>query len=100
MLESAIAQLQVWQKGFFDQPLSVQLLKPIDVNVEPNDESIVRAWGELHNLLEVADLILRSAHLRTESRGGHYRLDYPETDANWKIHTLVQNHTWTTSAIE
>lgn len=28
---------------------------------------------------EVALLIARSANLRTESRGGHYRLDYPET---------------------
>src|SRR3546814_10794849 len=34
---------------------------------------------ELRNMLQTADLIVRSALHRQESRGLHYKLDYPET---------------------
>jgi L-aspartate oxidase len=44
---------------------------------------------ELRNLLEVADLIVRSALSRHESRGLHYTLDYPDMLKEAKDTVLV-----------
>ncbi len=45
---------------------------------------------ETANLLLVAQLVVAAALARTESRGGHYRLDYPDRDsARDGRHTLL-----------
>ncbi|WP_448187778.1 L-aspartate oxidase [Azospirillum sp. sgz301742] len=41
----------------------------------------VRRWGEARNLLLVGRLVLHAATRREESRGAHFRLDFPQEDA-------------------
>jgi fumarate reductase (CoM/CoB) subunit A len=39
---------------------------------------------EIEMMLNMADLITESALIREESRGAHYRSDYPKTQYEWK----------------
>ena len=55
--------------------------------VEPMDRVIAL---EHRNLLDVAEVIIRAAALRTESRGSHYRSDYPDrNDAEWLTRIFI-----------
>ncbi|MFE1746073.1 L-aspartate oxidase [Coleofasciculus sp. H7-2] len=99
VLENAIAQIEVWQQEFAALSLSQYLMNLIPGQSASFDltdaDQQLRTWGETHNLLDVAYLILKSAAFRTESRGGHYRTDFPQTSPSWQVHTLVQqNHWW------
>jgi len=42
-----------------------------------------------NNALTIARLITEAAKLRTESRGSHFRSDYPACDARWKKRLLL-----------
>jgi len=44
---------------------------------------------EIGPMLTLAEVVAKSALLRQESRGHHYRSDYPETAPTWCKHTLV-----------
>ncbi|MEG3897571.1 MULTISPECIES: L-aspartate oxidase [unclassified Microcoleus] len=99
-LESAIVQVEIWRQEFASLPLSQTLLKlrPGKIlDFSPADEEtslLLRNWGEVGNLLDIGCLILRSAAFRTESRGGHYRVDYPLTEPDWCTHTLIDRFNW------
>jgi succinate dehydrogenase/fumarate reductase flavoprotein subunit len=46
--------------------------------------------GEGRNLLTVARLLAVAASARRESRGAHYRMDYPEADPAWCRHLVLE----------
>jgi L-aspartate oxidase len=97
-LEYAIATLHSHQQTWQRDPL-LQALEAIPAGqslaLPPNlDANWVRAWGELRNLYDIAWLILNTAAFRTESRGGHFREDYPQPDPQWRAHTLVRGIHW------
>ncbi len=100
VLEDAIAQVSDWRQKFQELPLT-QYLSNLGSEYStqialPTQQ--LHTWGETRNLLDAAYLILKSAAYRTESRGGHYRLDYPQLDCDWQAHTLVKQETWQKSA--
>jgi L-aspartate oxidase len=50
----------------------------------------ITGW-ELQNMLTCCFLMSTAAYTRTESRGAHYRLDYPQRDdEHWRLHLQWQ----------
>jgi len=109
-LDPALTQVRTWRSQW--QALrSTQLLRcdlphaprPIVSTHPAMDEQMqqIQLWGETRNLLDIAELILLSAAFREESRGGHYRSDFPDTQPHWQAHTLIAHHQiWRSDRLE
>ncbi len=97
-LKTAITQIEQWRQQFEALDLTRVLTEqePGTSLSLPSAQSStqIRFWAETQNLLDNAELILKSALFRTESRGGHYRLDYPATSEDWQVHTVVKREDW------
>jgi L-aspartate oxidase len=100
-LAAAIDRVKILQVEFNSLPISqlIAQLSPLQSGTLPAEitEGDLQTWGETRNLLEIGSLILTSALMRTESRGGHYRTDFPQIDPNWQLHTIVQGDLWSKS---
>lgn len=78
-----------------DAVIKIKELKKRYSNVEINDtrrgfNTDLLATIEIGYLLDLAEVVAMGALNRQESRGAHYRLDYPKRDdENWLKHTIA-----------
>ena len=93
-LDGAIAKINAWRGQLASLNISQYILnltpsQPYRLE-SPSKEQQLRIAAETLNLLDIGYLILKSAAFRKESRGGHYRLDYPNSFSEWEAHTLLK----------
>ena len=65
------------------------ILKEFKID-DGNGENILLTW-EVKSSLVVCEAIIRGAQMRQESRGAHYRSDFPELDdEKWKVNIFCR----------
>jgi succinate dehydrogenase / fumarate reductase, flavoprotein subunit len=76
-LQKAIKKISELEKTFYSKNSVLKSFK--------NYENVVSTW-EVKSALVVCEAVLRSASMRQESRGAHYRSDFPDRDdRKWKV---------------
>ncbi len=61
-------------------------------NLVAEDASHVQSCLEVQDMLKTAEVIILSALKRKESRGAHYRSDYPQMDTEWEKNIRVHKN--------
>ncbi len=93
LLESGIEKISLWRDKLQGLELSKYLSRLSPNHMvkfhASNAEERLRFYAETINLVDIAYLILKSAAFREESRGGHFREDFPNTLSRWEVHTLI-----------
>ena len=70
------------EKGLQAALDEIEALKAQFKSINIRDHKDLSDAVKLENMIKVSEMVIRSALLRTESRGSHYRSDYPEEDNN------------------
>ncbi|AGK60892.1 succinate dehydrogenase subunit A [Archaeoglobus sulfaticallidus PM70-1] len=85
------------EQGIMNALKKIRELKDRYRNIEVSDRSKIFNTDltfaiEVGYMLEIAEVVALSALNRKESRGAHFRTDYPKRDdGNWLKHTLVRH---------
>src|SRR5919112_3816696 len=81
-LQNGLKRILELKKEFHSKD---NILKEFKIDNDGNGENVVLTW-EVQSSLVVCEAIIRSALMRQESRGAHYRSDFPKlNDKRWKV---------------
>ncbi|WP_198330106.1 L-aspartate oxidase [Psychrobacter cibarius] len=72
-LEQILIQIQQWQQWLEKTRLNQSSISTLDGTITADELTLF----QLARQLQLATLVIQSAYQRYESRGGHYRQDYP-----------------------
>ena len=81
-LNEALKELQEMQKD----------LDNIDVSNKDQYNTELLTALEVINMVEICILVVKSAILRRESRGAHFRSDFPESNDSWKRSIILNKN--------
>jgi len=81
-LNEALGQLQEMQKELVN----------LDVSDKKQYNTDLVTALEVINMLEICILTVKSAIIRRESRGAHFRSDFPETKDEWKKSIIINKN--------
>lgn len=84
-LEEAVAGLSQLEQSYGGQDAG----QPVFAGAIPDADAQV-AYLEFQMMLQLAVLVARAALTRSESRGGHFRADFPTPDNLWRKHIVFQ----------
>jgi L-aspartate oxidase len=85
-LRQAAEAIRVWME---EMGMDLEAQAPIYA-----DNALTREGLEVWNLLTLGALTVQSALRRTESRGAHFRRDYPNQDPQWVVHSGISKKGW------
>ena len=83
-LQDGLKRILELKRQFYSKDNIIKEIK-IDNDDEGNGEKVVLTW-QVKSSLIACEAIVRSALMRQESRGAHYRSDFPNLDdGKWKV---------------
>jgi succinate dehydrogenase / fumarate reductase, flavoprotein subunit len=88
MLQHGLKRILELKEEFYSKDNS---LKEFKIDDDSNSENVFLTW-EVKASLVVCEAIIRSALMRQESRGAHYRSDFPNLhDEKWNVNIYCRN---------
>ena len=82
-LQNGLKRILELRKEFYSNKDNI--IKEFKIDDNNNSENIVLTW-QIKSSLIACEAIIRSALMRQESRGAHYRSDFPKLDdERWKV---------------